>query len=156
MAKKPPASQRRRIQNRKATFEYQILQTVEAGIALMGSEVKSLRAGKASIEEAFARIIDGEVYLFGCNIEPYVNATVIRHEPTRTRKLLLHRREIKKLHSKVTLAGHTLIPLSIFFNDKGLAKLELALARGKTYSDKREDIKKREHGRDIERAMRRR
>lgn len=155
MAKRPPPSSKRRILNRRAGFDFHVLQTIEAGIALTGSEVKSLREGRASIEEAYARIIDGEAFLIGANIQTYAPATSFNHDPLRKRKLLLHRREIKRILAKVTQAGHTLIPLSVFFNERGLAKVELALAKGKTYSDKREDIKKREHQRDIDRAMRR-
>jgi SsrA-binding protein len=154
MAKKPRKPERR-ILNKRARFEYHILETHEAGIALKGSEVKSLRDGRASIEEAYARIVNGQVVLVGCNIQTYPPATTRNHEPLRDRRLLLHQREIKKLLAKVTQAGFTLVPLSIFFNDRGLAKVELALARGKTYADKREDIKKKEHQRDIDRAMRR-
>jgi len=155
MAKKP-AEHQRRVQNRRARHDFHILETLEAGIALTGSEVKSLRDGRASIEEAFARITDNEVYLIDCDIQAYAPATTRNHEPKRKRKLLLHRREIRKLLAKVTQAGHTLIPLTLFFNSRGRAKVELALARGKTHRDKREDIKKREHQRDIDRAMRRR
>ena len=155
MTKKPRQNERR-ILNKRARFEYHILDTLEAGIALKGSEVKSLRDGRASIEESYARITNGQVFLIGCNIQIYAPATTRNHDPLRDRKLLLHQREIKKLLAKVTQAGHTLVPLSIFFNDRGLAKVELALVRGKTYADKREDIKKRDHQRDIDRAMRRR
>lgn len=152
---KKPRQNERRILNKRARFEYHIVDTVEAGVALKGSEVKSLRDGRASIEEAYARIANGEILLIGCNIQTYPPATTRNHDPLRDRKLLLHQREIRKLLAKVTLAGHTLVPLSIFFNDRGLAKVELALVRGKTFSDKREDIKKKDHQRDIDRAMRR-
>jgi SsrA-binding protein len=155
MARKPRQNERR-ILNKRARYEYHIVETVEAGIALKGSEVKSLRDGRASIEEAYARIANGQVVLIGCNIQTYPPATTRNHDPLRDRRLLLHQREIKKLLGKVTQAGFTLVPLSIFFNERGLAKVELALVRGKTYADKREDIKKRDHQRDIDRAMRRR
>ncbi len=154
MSKKPRQDERR-ILNRRARYEYHIVETVEAGIVLKGSEVKSLRDGRASIEEAYARIANGQVVLIGCNIQTYPPATTRNHDPLRDRRLLLHHREIRKLLAKVTQAGFTLVPLSIFFNDRGLAKVELALVRGKTHADKREDIRKREHQRDIDRAMRR-
>ncbi|MGB9625907.1 MAG: SsrA-binding protein SmpB [Phycisphaerae bacterium] len=154
MAKQPRQNDRR-ILNRRARYEYHIVETVEAGIVLKGSEVKSLRDGRASIEEAYARIANGQVVLIGCNIQTYPPATTRNHDPLRDRRLLLHHREIRKLLAKVTQAGYTLVPLSIFFNDRGLAKVELALVRGKTHADKREDIRKREHQRDIDRAMRR-
>ncbi len=155
MARKAQQPQRR-ILNKRARHEYHILETHEAGVVLRGSEVKSLRDGRASLEEAYARITDGEVFLIGCNIQIYPPATTRNHDPVRNRKLLLHQREIRKLLARVTQPGFTLIPLSIFFNEKGLAKVELALVRGKTYADKREAIKKRDHQRDIDRAMRRR
>jgi len=154
MSKKPRQNERR-ILNRRARFEYHILETIEAGIARKGSEVKSLRDGRASIEEAYARIANGRVTLVGCNIQTYPPATTRNHDPLRDRTLLLHQRESKKLLAKVRQAGFTLVPLSIFFNERGLAKVELALARGKTHADKREDIRKRDHQRDIDRAMRR-
>ncbi len=145
-----------KIVNRKARFNFEILEKLEAGIALTGSEVKSLRAGKASLEEAFALIRDGEVFLRGCHIAPYANAGYAQHEPTRERKLLLHRRQIRKLLARVTQRGLTLVPLTIYFNDRGLAKVELALVRGKKLHDKRETIKRRDQQREIERLVRRR
>lgn len=154
MAKKDPTPQRR-ILNRKARFEYHILETIEAGIALTGSEVKSLREGQASLDEAYARIVNEEAVLLGATIQPYPAANTVRHDPKRPRRLLLHRREIRRLYAKVTQAGHTLVPLSIYFNDRGIAKVELALVRGKSYRDKRESMREREHRREIDRAMRR-
>ena len=144
-----------RITNRKARYNFEILETLEAGIALTGSEVKSLRAGKASLEEAYAVIRDGEVFLRGCHISPYPQAGYAQHEPTRERKLLLHRRQIKRLLAKVTQRGLTLVPLAMYFNDRNLVKIELALVRGKKLHDKRETIKRREQQREIARAMRR-
>ncbi len=144
------------IHNKKAAFNFEILEKLEAGIALTGSEVKSLRDGRASLDEAFAMIRDGEVYLRGCNISPYPMAGYAQHQPTRERKLLLHARQIHKWESKVVLRGLTLIPLSIYFSERGLVKVSLALARGKTHSDKRETLKKREQMREIDRAMKRR
>lgn len=144
------------IRNKKARFEYDILETHNCGVVLTGSEVKSLRAGKASLEEAYAHIRDGEAFLRACNIQPYPQAGYAQHDPTRDRKLLMHRREIRKLHEQVTQKGLTLIPLKMFFNERGLVKVVIGLARGKKLHDKRQDVKKREHQRDIDRAMRRR
>lgn len=154
MAKTPP--QPRRIENRKARFHFEILEEHEAGIALTGSEVKSLRNGQAKIEEGFAMIRGGEAFLRDCHIAPYVNATTKAHEPIRERRLLLHRRQIRKLHDKVTQQGLTLIPLSLYFNERGMVKVCIALAKGKKLFDKRQTIKKREHERDMNRALRRR
>jgi len=153
MAKGP--SQPPRIDNKKARFDFEILEQLEAGIALTGSEVKSLRAGQASLAESFAVVRNGEVFLRGCNISPYPQAGYAQHEPTRERKLLLHRREIARLGGKVTLRGFTLVPLRMFFNERGLVKVIIGLARGKTHGDKRADMKKRDHQREIDRAYRR-
>lgn len=143
----------KRIVNSKARFNYLFLERMEVGIALLGTEVKSLRAGDASLDEAFARIERGEVFLYGCHIKPYEQGNQNNHEPLRPRKLLLHRREIMRLLGKVTQRGLTLVPLKIYFNKRGLAKVELALAKGKTHVDKRHDIKKRDHEREMARAM---
>ena len=145
----PPA-----IRNKKARFHFEILERVEAGIALTGSEVKSLRNGKASLEEAFATIREDEMFLRDCNISPYEQAGYAQHAPTRERKLLLHRREIRKWAQRVKEKGFTLVPLSIQFNDRGIAKVVIALARGKTHGDKREDLKARDDQREMERAKR--
>ncbi len=154
MAKeKAQADRQRRIQNKKARYNYEVIERVETGIALTGTEVKSLRQGRASLEEAFARIADGEVFLYACRIDPYSHGNTMNHDPVRARKLLLHRREINKLAPKVILRGQTLVPLSIYFNDRGLAKVSLALVKGKTHRDKREDVKKRDHQREMARAM---
>ncbi len=139
------------IQNRKARFEYEILDTWEAGIELKGTEVKSIRQGKASLDESFAVIHRGEVRLENMQITPYELGTVENHEPKRTRKLLLHRAEIEKIRLQISDKGLTLIPLKLYFNAKGKAKIELALAKGKKLYDKRESIKKR----DVERELRR-
>ena len=142
----PPA-----ISNRKARHDYHILETFEAGIALRGPEVKSLRAGKATLQDSFARIEKGEVFLYQMHVSPY---TYTHHEdlsPTRPRKLLLHRQEIKKLEGRVQEKGLTLVPLEVFFNKHGMAKVSLALAKGKLAPDRRDDIKKR----DLEREARR-
>lgn len=155
MSKKPSQPQHR-ILNKKARHDYHILATVEAGIALKGSEVKSLRAGQAQLTDAFVRIDGTEVTLIGAQIDRYPPATDRNHDPQRKRRLLLHKREILKLQPQLTQKGTTLVPLSIYFNDRGLAKVELGVAVGKKSYDKREDLRKREHQRDIERAMRRR
>ena len=144
------------IRNKKARFDFEIIEKLETGIALTGSEVKSLRDGKASLEEAFAVIRAGEVFLRGFNISPYPMASYGQHHPTRERKLLMHRRQIRKWEIKVTLRGLTLVPLSVYFNDRGKVKVSLALARGKTHSDKRADLKKRDHKREMDREMKRR
>jgi SsrA-binding protein len=144
----PPA-----IRNKKAGFNFELLDKLECGIALTGSEVKSLRRGKASLEEAFCRIDDGELFLRDCNISPYENAGYAQHEPARPRRLLAHRREIIKLHQKVTQRGFTLVPLRMYFNDRGIVKVQIALARGKATHDKRADLKQKDQEREIRRAM---
>lgn len=145
-----------KIVNKKVRYNFEILDTVEAGIALTGSEVKSLRMGKASLDEAYAHLRKGEVFLRDCTISPYPMASYKPHAPTRERKLLLHRRQIRKWEGKVTQRGLTMVPVSIYFNDRGIVKVELALARGKTHSDKRATMKKRQHERDMQQALRRR
>ena len=154
MTKGPP--QPPRILNKKVRYNFEVLETLEAGIALTGSEVKSLRMGKASLDEAYAYVRGGEVFLLDCNISPYPMAGYAQHKPTRERKLLLHRRQIRKWQAKVSQRGLTIVPLSLYFNERGIAKMSLALARGKTHSDKRADLKKREQERDIDQALRRR
>jgi len=144
------------IKNKKVRYNFEILEKVEAGIALTGSEVKSLRDGRASLDEAFAVIRAGEAFLRGCNISPYPMAGYAQHHPTRERKLLLHRREIKRWAAKVTQRGLTLVPLALYFSDRGIVKVQLGLARGKTHADKRADLKQREHQREMDRAMKRR
>ena len=155
MAKKPTPRQPR-IANRRARHNYHVLLQIEAGIALTGTEVKSLRAGNAQITEAFARIHEYKVTLYGAQIDRYPQAADRNHDPQRKRRLLLHRREIRKLASALRPAGTTLIPLSLYFNDRGLAKVELAVAVGKKQHDHRQDLKKREHQREMSRAMKRR
>lgn len=140
--------------NRRARHEYDILETLECGIMLVGSEVKSLRAGKASLEEAYGRLRDGEVYLVGCDIPEYVEANQFNHVPRRPRKLLLHKGEIHRFAGKALEQGYTLIPLKIYFNADGRAKLQLGLAKGRKLHDKREVLKKADAQRDIQRAMR--
>ncbi len=141
--------------NRKARHEYELLEKVEAGLVLTGTEVKSLRNGKANLEDAYAEIDNGEVWLLGCDIPEYLQANRMNHVPKRRRKLLLHRREIAKLDSKSGEKGLKLVPLSIYFK-KGIAKVELFVARGRKTYDKREAIKQQDAKRDIDRATRRR
>jgi SsrA-binding protein len=148
------ASERKLVaRNRRARFEYEILETVEAALALLGPEVKSLRAGNANLTDAFAVVRRGEVYLLGCHISPYEQAARENAEPRRERKLLLHRREIARLAARVAERGLTLVPLELYFKD-GRAKVELALARGKRGPDKREAIRQRESDRELQRALR--
>lgn len=143
------------IQNRKARFEYQILEVIEAGIVLKGSEVKSLRLGQASLAEAYARINAGAILLINFQIQPYEQAGQYNHDSKRHKQLLLHKREIAKLANKVKLKGQTLVPLRVYFNDDGKAKVELALAIGKKLHDKRQSAKKKQDQRDMDRAVRR-
>jgi len=140
--------------NRKARFNYHIGETVEAGIALAGSEVKSLRAGKASIGESYADSRGGEIWLVNANIPEYLQAGRFNHAPKRPRKLLLHKRQINKLMGAVERQGMTLVPLKLYFNEKGRAKIELALAQGKKLHDKRETQKKRDWERERGRLLR--
>ncbi|MDQ7844394.1 MAG: SsrA-binding protein SmpB [Armatimonadota bacterium] len=141
--------------NRRARHEYHIEETYEAGLVLTGTEVKSLRAGRASIQEAFARVEDGEVWLYHMHIPPYEAGNIFNHEPRRRRKLLLHRREVDRLFGRVRQKGYALIPLRVYFR-RGLAKVELAVGRGKRQYDKREAIAEREADRRIAREIRRR
>lgn len=151
MAKRPDDGPR--ILNRKATHDFELIERVEAGLSLTGSEVKSLREGKASLDGAFAVIRGTEAWLRDCEIQPYPMAGYAQHKPKRERKLLLHRAEIRKLLGKVTLKGLTLVPTKIYFNERGLAKVEIALAKGKKFHDKRESIKKRDTQRDQARTQ---
>jgi SsrA-binding protein len=141
--------------NRKARHDYAILDTFEAGMALTGTEVKSLRAGRASLVDAFAQVSDGEIFLHGMHIPEYTQGTWTNHEPRRIRKLLLNRMEIDRLVGKTRESGLTLVPLSVYFKD-GWAKVEIGLARGKKAYDKRQDLAKRDSDREIARAMGRR
>jgi SsrA-binding protein len=138
--------------NRRARHEYHLLERVEAGLALTGSEVKSLRGGQATLQRAYADVRDGELWLVGVHIPPYEQASVEPHDPDRDRKLLLHRRQIDQLSSKVAERGLTLVPTRLYFKD-GRVKVELALARGKELRDKRHDIAERETKRRIEREL---
>jgi SsrA-binding protein len=139
-------------ENRRARHEYQLLDRVEAGIALTGTEVKSLRDGRVTLQRAYADVRDGEVYLVGAHISEYAQGNMMNHDPDRDRKLLLHRREISSLIGKVSERGLTLVPTRLYFKE-GRAKVELAVARGKEARDKRRDIAEREAKRQIERAL---
>jgi SsrA-binding protein len=141
-------------QNRRAHHEYEILESLECGIVLVGSEVKSLRTGKVSLEEAYGRVKGGEVWLIGCDIAEYREANRFNHDPRRPRKLLIHRREIHKFANRAFEQGLTLVPLKLYFKE-GRAKLLMGLGRGRKLHDKREKLKKATTERDIRRAMRR-
>ncbi len=141
--------------NRRARHEYTIEDVVEAGLVLTGTEVKSLRAGRASLTDGFGQITDGEAWLHGVHIPQYTLGTWTNHEPKRTRKLLMHRKEIDKLERSISERGLTLIPLSLYFSG-GKVKIELGLARGKRTYDKRHDLAKRDAAREVERELRRR
>lgn len=140
--------------NRKAGFRFETLEKIECGIALLGSEVKSLRDKNASIEEAYVRMDGGELWLIGAHINPYAFANTQNHDPIRKRKLLIHKIDLRRIKPKVEQKGLTIIPLRIFFNSRGLAKVTIAIARGKTIGDKRESIKAREAKREMSRALR--
>jgi SsrA-binding protein len=139
-------------QNKKARYDYEIIEVIEAGMVLLGTEVKSLRQGRANLKDSYARIKDGELFLMQCHISPYTHAYYDNHEPDRVRKLLVHKREIKRLQGKTQEKGLTLVPLKIYFKD-GKAKVELALARGKRSYDKRETLKRKTEERELERAI---
>jgi len=143
-------------QNRKARHDYHILDTWEAGMVLQGTEVKSLREGRVSMIDSHARIIRGELILFHLHIGEYSKGTYANHDPLRPRKLLLHKRELRKLSGRIEEKGLTLIPLKIYFNERGLAKVQIGLARGKKMYDKRRDIAERDVKRDMERSLRKR
>ncbi len=140
-----------KIKNKKASFEYHLQEKFVAGMVLTGTEIKSIRNGKASIKEAYCSFEAGELFVRNMHIAEYNYGTYNNHDPKRERKLLLTRRELKKLETKVTEKGFTIIPTLLFINDKGLAKLEIALAKGKKVYDKRQDIKKKDIKREIER-----
>jgi SsrA-binding protein len=141
-------------ENRKARYNFSIEDTIEAGISLMGSEVKSLRLGRITISDAFAQPEGREIFLINAHIPLYNGGGKFQHEETRKRRLLLHRKQIDQLIAAVNRQGMSIIPLSVFFNDKGIAKVSLGLAKGKKHEDRREDIKKREWNRDKARLMR--
>jgi len=139
--------------NRKAFHDYHIEERLEAGIVLKGTEVKSLREGQVNLRDSYASVDRGELVLHHCHISPYSHGNIMNHDPVRPRKLLLHRKEINKLLGKSQQKGLTLVPLRIYFSPRGLAKVELALAKGKKQYDRREAIKAREVGREVERAI---
>jgi SsrA-binding protein len=141
-------------ENRKARFNYAIEDTFEAGIALTGTEVKSIRNGKSTIAESYADPKNGEIWLINCNIPEYLQANQFNHEPKRPRKLLLHRKQINKLMGAVERQGMTLVPLKLYFNERGRVKLQLALAKGKQLHDKRDTEKKRDWSREKGRILR--
>lgn len=162
MAKKNAAAEKKPVdnnktisENRKARHEYEILDTLECGMILQGSEVKSLRAGKVSLEEAYGRVKDDGVWLVGCEIPEYTQATIWNHTPKRPRKLLVHKRELLKFANRAKEKGLTLVPLKLYFTERGFAKVLLGLGKGKKLHDKRETMKKADMKRDIDRAMRR-
>jgi SsrA-binding protein len=139
-------------QNKKAWHDYSIEDTLEAGMSLVGTEVKSLRDGKANLKDSYVLVKNMEAFLLNCHISPYSHGNIMNHDPVRTRKLLLHKKEIVRLHGKIAQKGYTLIPLKIYFKE-GRAKVEIGLAKGKREYEKRDSIKEREANREIEKAM---
>lgn len=154
MAKKPDSDRKLVAENRRARFDYMIEDTLEAGIQLLGTEVKSLRSGRANIAESYASAEKGELWLINATIPIYAPAARFNHEPTRPRKLLVRTRELAKLRAAIEREGRTIVPLRLYFNHRGIAKLELALARGKKAHDKRAAAKDRDWKRDQARLMR--
>lgn len=142
-------------QNKKAYHDYAIEETYEAGIVLQGTEIKSIRAGKVNLKDSYARIQNNEIYLFGMHVSPYEQGNRYNHDPLRTRKLLLHRKEISKLIGESKEVGYSIVPLKMYLKN-GYAKVLIGLARGKKKYDKREDLKKKEAKREVERAFRER
>jgi SsrA-binding protein len=141
-------------ENRKARFNYEITDTLEAGIILSGTEIKSLRNGKANITDSYASVEGGELWLINCYIPEYLQANRFNHEPRRRRKLLVHRKQLARLYQSTQREGMTIVPLNIHYNDKGMAKLELGIARGKKLHDKRESEKERDWNREKGRLLR--
>ena len=152
---KKNTTQTRQIRNKKAWHNFEILEKVEAGISLLGTEVKSLRAGQGDLEGAYARILGNECWLVGCKITQYAQAGDNNHEPMRKRKLLLHKNQIHKITSKLDQRGFSMIPLKIYFNARGLAKVELGLATGKRMYDKRQSLKDKQTKMEINRSTKR-
>ncbi len=146
-------SSTKEILNRKARHDFEVIETCEAGIVLKGTEVKSVRQGKVNLLGAFARVDKGEVWLIGAHIEEYTQGNRFNHDPLRFRKLLLHRSEIRRLFELSSVKGLTLVPLKIYFSERGIAKVQLAVGRGKSHVDRREDIKKRDADRQIRQVM---
>jgi SsrA-binding protein len=155
-AKKPAENHKTISENRKARHEYEVLDTLECGLMLQGSEVKSLRGGKVSLDEAYGRVKDDGLWLVGCEIPEYTQASIWNHVPKRPRKLLIHKREVLKFANKAKEKGLTLVPLKLYFNERGYAKVLLGLCKGKKLHDKRDTLKKADMKRDIDRALRRR
>ena len=153
MGKEKDSFEKAVVTNRKAYHDYFIEEKFEAGIMLQGTEVKSLRDGRVNLQDSYASVRDGEIFLHHCHISPYSHGNLSNHEPLRTRKLLLHRKEINKLLVKTQQQGLTIIPLRIYFSKRGLAKVEIGLAKGKKQHDRRESDKTREASREVERAM---
>lgn len=143
------------IKNRKAKFNYEILDTYEAGIKLLGTEIKSIRQGKASLPESYCYFKDGELYVKNMTIAEYDHGNIMNHEPTRERKLLLHKRELKKLEAEMEKGNRTIVALNMYINEKGLAKMRIALAQGKKLHDKRNTLKEKQVKREMDRAMKR-
>jgi SsrA-binding protein len=141
--------------NKKAFFNYEIFESLEAGIALQGSEVKSIKEGRISLKDSYAEIKNGEVVLVQCHISPYEAANRFNHDPLRPRKLLLHRQEIKRLTGKIKEKGFTLVPTKVILNDKGRIKIEISLAKGKRVYEKRDVIKERDRDRELRRELKR-
>lgn len=141
--------------NKKAFFNYELIETLEAGISLLGSEVKSIREGMVSLKESYAEIKEGEVFLINCHVSPYDPANIFNHDPLREKKLLLHRKEIKRLIGKIKEKGLTLVPVKILLNDKGRVKVEIALAKGKRVYQKREAIRQRDQDREMRGELKR-
>jgi SsrA-binding protein len=153
MAEKATFAKQVNIKNRKASFEYQFLDTYVAGIMLTGSEIKSVRQSKVNLQDAYAVFLGEELYVKQMHISPYEQATYYNHDPLRDRKLLLQKRELKKLMGKLTDKGLTIVPTRLFTNDRGFAKLEIALAKGKKLYDKRDDIKEKDIRREMDREL---
>jgi SsrA-binding protein len=141
------------IKNKKAKFEYELLDFIEAGIVLKGSEIKSIREGKASLQEAYCHISNMEIFIKGMNISPYMESTYDNHEPTRERKILLKKKDIEKLKDKTEQKGLTIIPVKLYINSRGFAKIELALGRGKKLHDKRQNLKEKDQKKEIKRII---
>lgn len=146
-------SEQKEFKNRKAFFEYEILEKVEAGIVLKGSEVKSIRDGKLNLSDSYARMDGDELYLVNCHISEYRSAASFGHEPLRKRKLLLHRAEIKKIETRIQEKGLTVLPIRIYFSERGIVKVDLGIGRGKKHHDKRQATKTKEIDREIRREM---
>jgi SsrA-binding protein len=142
--------------NKKAYFNYEIVESLEAGVALLGSEVKSIREGRVSLKDSYAEVKNGEVFLLHMNVSPYAQANIFNHNPLREKKLLLHRREIKRLIGKIREKGYTLIPTKVLLNDRGKIKVEVSLAKGKRTYEKKRAIKERDLEREVRAELKKR